>query len=146
MAKLVLTIGYEGREQQELIDLLREHQIDVLLDVRLRPNSRKPGFSKSSLRESCETAGIGYVHDKRLGTPPDMMDHVRSGAGYDWETSEQYRTFLRTQCEALEEADTLVTASRTCLLCFERSPADCHRRIVAEELAARRGLQIQHIE
>ena len=146
MTRSVLTIGYEGRSPEALMTELRNREVQVLLDVRLRPNSRKPGFSKTSLREACEAGGIQYVHDKRLGTPPEMMDHVKSGAGYDWETSEQYRVFLRTQTEALEKAVDIVTHNVTCLLCFERQPADCHRRIVAEELSVRAGVRVDHVE
>lgn len=51
------TIGYEGRELDEFVARLREQRIQVLIDIREKPASRKPGFSKTPLREALEEAG-----------------------------------------------------------------------------------------
>jgi len=48
----VFTIGYEGRQPDELIAMLRAHRVDRLIDVRERPSSRRKGFSKSALRDA----------------------------------------------------------------------------------------------
>jgi uncharacterized protein (DUF488 family) len=39
--------------------------------------------------------------------------------------------------QALEELVTLAQDRPICLLCFERDPACCHRRLLAERLAPR---------
>ena len=43
----------------------------------------------------------------------------------------------------LDELAALVNAGRPlCLLCFERHPDHCHRRILGEHLAARLGVEV----
>src|SRR4051794_3283563 len=66
---LLMTVGYEGRDAGELCEQLRRSSVDVLVDVRELPLSRRRGFSKSALRERLEAAGIVYAHDRRLGNP-----------------------------------------------------------------------------
>ena len=45
----IVSVGYQGRSVNELIDVLRHGDVEVLVDVRLNPISRKPGFSKNPL-------------------------------------------------------------------------------------------------
>ena len=54
-----------------MIATLRAAGVQTVLDVRDRPLSRRAGFSKKSLAASLEAAGIGYVHLRALGTPPE---------------------------------------------------------------------------
>jgi uncharacterized protein (DUF488 family) len=145
-AKALWTIGYEGRVQSELVTALRKGAVSLLLDVRSRASSRKSGFSKTSLAAACAAAGIAYQHDRELGTPPALLEHALGGAGYDNETTEAYRAHLLSQgCNALEKAIQLATATTTCLLCYERDPTNCHRKVVAEEIAKRTGLEVSHL-
>lgn len=141
----IYTIGYEGQDPENLIRVLKAQGIRILLDVRLRPSSRKKGFSKNGLAKLCGENHLEYRHDKRLGTPAEMLDHVRSGVGYNAETSDEYLAFLRTQTDALQEAESVVKSAPTCLMCFEADPRDCHRRIVAEELSRRSDIPVVHI-
>jgi uncharacterized protein (DUF488 family) len=146
MSKQILTIGYEGRSAVDVLRLLSENGVEVLLDIRLRPSSRKPGLSKSGLAVACKAAGIRYIHEKRLGTPPEMMEHVRSGQGYSETEHAAYRKYLvEKQEDALLEACGTAGAAKTCLLCFEIDPMNCHRRIVAEEMARHSGLHVSHL-
>ena len=139
------TIGYEGRSVDEVLDRLVSSGIGTLLDIRLRPSSRKPGLSKNGLAHACADRGLTYVHDGDLGTPPDLMEHVREGKGYDADVSDAYRRYLLTKEAALQLAVDKVRRGRVCLLCYEADPADCHRKIVAEEIAKRTGAEITHL-
>lgn len=141
----VYTIGYEGRQASDLIERLLENKIRLLLDVRLRPLSRKRGFSKTALGQVCRDAGIEYLHDRDLGTPPDLLAHARSGAGYDAETTAAYRIYLKTKQAAIESAARRVSAMPTCLMCYEADASNCHRKVVAEEIAKRIGSAITHL-
>ena len=104
---LLFTIGYEGRSAADVMARLTAEKVRVLIDVRYRPNSRKPGLAKTGLAKTCEALGIVYVHDRDLGTPPEMLDHVRSGTGYDDDTLVEYRRFLSTKEPSLEAASAL---------------------------------------
>lgn len=141
----IYTLGYEGRAAADVLARLTDEKIRILLDVRYRPQSRKPGLSRSKLSEACSCLGIIYVHDRDLGTPPEMMTHVRAGGGYDEKLYEEYLSYLLSKADALVSAIEHVTTAPTCLLCYEADAAQCHRRVVAEELARRTGLAVKHL-
>ena len=67
----MIGIGYEGLIVDQLVARLQAEGVEVLVDVRMTPLSRKPGFSKRALSEALSAAGIRYVHDRRLGNPKD---------------------------------------------------------------------------
>lgn len=138
----ILTVGYEGRSAGEVIELLEGAGVETLLDVRYRPASRKAGLSKTPLSEALAERGIGYHHDRGLGTPPDILKKERETGEYDWEA---YQKFLNEQGDALEEAAEIVRESRTCLLCYEADAQECHRRFVAEKLSALTGNAVNHL-
>ncbi|MHB1260189.1 MAG: DUF488 domain-containing protein [Thermoplasmatota archaeon] len=138
----LFTIGYEGRSQQDVLGALRSHGIQTLMDVRIRPNSRKPGLSKTRLAAACQDAGIGYEHDMRLGTPIEILDAYKDTGEYDWDA---YRAFLDTQTDAVEALSALATRHRVALLCYEADAGTCHRRFVASEAAGMHGGRVIHI-
>ena len=67
----MIGIGYEGLIIDQVVARLQAEGVEVLVDVRMTPLSRKPGFSKRALSEALSAAGIRYVHDRRLGNPKD---------------------------------------------------------------------------
>ncbi|MBI5088832.1 MAG: DUF488 domain-containing protein, partial [Actinobacteria bacterium] len=79
------TIGYEGLIVDELVDQLRADGVEVVVDVRLNPISRKPGLSKTRLAAALDAVGIGYVHERALGNPPDNRAALRAGDADAWE-------------------------------------------------------------
>lgn len=143
----VFTIGYEGRSAEELLGRLEEKKVQVLVDARLRPNSRKQGFAKSALKAACEERGIGYVHDVELGTPKDMLDRVKASGGYaDSEVVAYREHLLNEKPEALDRAVEQAAGNTVCFLCYEHDPSDCHRRVIAEEVSKRLGgIKIKHL-
>ncbi|HLV06421.1 MAG TPA: DUF488 domain-containing protein, partial [Croceibacterium sp.] len=69
--RTIFTIGYEQATQGSVVSALSEAGVELLADIRYLPLSRRPGFSKSSLKAAVEEAGIGYRHFKHLGTPAE---------------------------------------------------------------------------
>ena len=125
------------KRAREFIATLREHKIGLLLDIRLRAQSRKAGFSKTRLAEMCEESSVEYRHERKLGTPKELLEEVRAGGGYTNDHNERYRQHMVQQQDALMIAESLARVRRVCLLCFEAEATNCHRLIVAEELANR---------
>lgn len=136
MSQVVFTIGYEGLDPERLVDALKTAGVARLADVRAVANSRKRGFSKGALGRSLVEAGLAYEHLRSLGTPKSGREAARA---HDAEL------MRRIYCEevldtadgglALDSLRTLAAEGPTCLLCFERDPARCHRRILAERLS-----------
>src|SRR2546428_5122690 len=65
------TSGYEKARLADVIAALSAAGVAALIDVRDRPISRRPGFSKRQLAATLEEAGIDYVGLRALGTPPE---------------------------------------------------------------------------
>src|SRR5260370_22480624 len=70
-ARLLYTIGYEKALLKDVVSTLAAARVAALIDVRDRPISRRPGFSKRQLAAAIEDAGMRYVHLQPLGTPPE---------------------------------------------------------------------------
>jgi uncharacterized protein (DUF488 family) len=141
----LLTIGYEGCTIDDVLSTLRAARIGLLIDVRAVPQSRKPGFSKRQLAAGLDEQGIRYVHLQALGTPKPGRDAVRAGHPERMEAIfRAHMTGDRPQAE-LAQATELARAERICLLCFERNHMHCHRRLVAEMIAAQTEQTISHL-
>jgi uncharacterized protein (DUF488 family) len=145
MSKLIHTIGYEGLPPADFLALLREAGVKRLVDVRAIANSRRPGYAKRALAGALEQAGIGYWHLPALGTPAAGRQAARAGR-----TAEMHRIF-RVQL-ATEPAQTALVAladaasgTPCCLLCLEADHRQCHRTIIAEELAGRWQFGIRNL-
>jgi uncharacterized protein (DUF488 family) len=129
------TLGYEGADIQQFIRTLLNAGVKVVADVRAVPLSRKKGFSKRRLSAQLATAGIGYVHFVDLGNPREGRDAAKAG-----NTNKFHRVYLRhlntaNAKIALKKLAKLAASQATCLLCFEREPVECHRTLIASELA-----------
>lgn len=131
------TIGYQGADPDRLVEALAAEGVAVVADVRAVALSRKQGFSKNKLRDRLLEGGVGYRHFIDLGTPKAGREAARAGDA---------PTMRRIYCEqlatagaqtAFEDLAALAASEPVCLLCFERDPALCHRRVLAERLAAR---------
>ena len=141
---VVYTIGYEGTDIDRVVATLKAVGVTVLADVRAVAVSRKKGFSKNGLRERLEAEGITYVHLVELGDPKAGRDAARAGK-YD-EFRRIYSAHIKTAdaVGALKVLDHTARQDSVCLLCFERDPTTCHRRMIADRLKAR-GLEISDL-
>ena len=97
----VMTIGYEGLDLERFMKFLTSNAVEVLVDVREIPISRKKGFSKSRLAGALENKGIGYEHIKALGSPKPIRERLKSDWDYDAFFS-AYDAYLETQVDALD--------------------------------------------
>jgi uncharacterized protein (DUF488 family) len=138
---VVYTIGYEGTDIDRFVATLRTVGVTMLADVRAVAVSRKKGFSKNGLRARLEAEGITYLHLVELGDPKLGRDAAR--AGKYGEFRRIFSAHLKTAdaVGALKVLDEMVRQDAVCLLCFERDPATCHRRLIADRLKVR-GLEI----
>ena len=146
MAKLVLhTIGYEGSSIDEFLGTLQLSGIDLVIDVRDVPFSRKKGFSKTVLAGHLTGRGMEYLHLKGLGDPKPGRIAAREGRYDDFR--QIFGAHLKSRVAQTDVMRGIEAAQgrKACLLCFERDHSNCHRCIVAEEMAARGGFRLVHI-
>ena len=142
----MLTIGHSNRPLAELIDMLKAHGVDLLVDVRTVPRSRhNPQFNREALPEPLGEAGIGYLHMPELGG----LRHPRpDSANTGWKnlSFRGYADYMQTS-EFETNLSRLVHLAETrslSIMCAEAVPWRCHRSLIADALAAR-GIPVAHI-
>ncbi|MFA9201252.1 MAG: DUF488 family protein [Cypionkella sp.] len=134
MSRTVHTIGYEQATQAAVIDALRGAGVELLADIRYLPLSRRPGFSKSSLRAAAEEAGIAYRHFKQLGTPAEGRSAARRGDQGELARVYAGQLELPEAIAQMGELRALAEDRRVALLCYEREAAQCHRALLFDAL------------
>lgn len=145
MAATLYTIGYEKARLPDVVAALGAAGVSTLIDVRDRPQSRRPGFSKRQLEAGLEEAGIRYVHLRALGTPPEGREaNKRRQWDRFWDIVDAKLATGEAEL-ALQQAADIAGQSPTCLLCLEADWQHCHRRRVAELLTQRHGFAVRHL-
>lgn len=141
--KKLFTIGYEGAALDDFMRALKTAKIDVLLDVRELPISRRKGFSKTALGGALTQAGIVYRHEKQLGSPRTIRHQLREDGNY----SRFFRKFNQHLIEQLTLLETLAEELKgnVALMCYEKNHEECHRLSVADALAELLGKTPIHL-
>jgi len=141
----LFTIGYEKARLAEIVAALKAAGVATLIDIRDRPQSRRPGFSKRQLAAGVEEAAIRYVGMRALGTPPEGREANRRR---EWDRFWRIVDAKLATAEAehaLAEAAAIAAASVSCLLCYCGDWRHCHRLRVAELMVARHGFTVHHL-
>jgi uncharacterized protein (DUF488 family) len=131
------TIGHGLRPLAELVDTLREADVQTLVDVRRFPGSRRnPQFNQGPLHAALDDAGISYRHAVELGgrlsgePGEDDFRCIRTPA------FRSYAARMRSDTwQAALEAE--LAQPTPCFMCAETPWQRCHRRLIAELLTAR---------
>jgi len=152
-AKLILrdsltiwTIGHSTRTIDEFIDLLRENQIEILIDVRHYPGSRRfPHFNKPELADALTKAGIRYEHLVELGgrRKPRPDSH---NLAWRNEAFRGYADYMETDAfrAGIERLLKIAREGRTAIMCSEVLWWRCHRSMISDFLKAA-GIKVLHI-
>jgi uncharacterized protein (DUF488 family) len=142
----VWTVGHSTRTEREFLDLLAEHGIEAVADVRLHPGSRRmPQFGSSALSASLKTHGLEYLWIPGLGgrrrPSPDSPNTAWRNPSF-----RGYADYLHTEpfAESLTELTNLSAALRTAIMCAEALWWRCHRGLIADVLKWL-GYEVIHI-
>lgn len=137
----VVGVGYERRTLDELIRDLTRLGVTVVVDVRLNPISRRPGFSTSGLARALAEAGIGYEHRPQLGNPTSNRAGFAGSPDELAAARAVYRKVLASEegGRALAEIAELSRRERVALLCYEADQRRCHRDVLIEALTGSGG-------
>lgn len=148
----VMTLGHSNRSREAFLDLIDACSVRVLFDVRRYPSSRRnPQFNQGNLEDDLEERDVDYVHREVLGgfrspreESPNTGWQSEGFQGYaDHAETEPFQQALEEIVEAHErlrdEAEGHVG-----VMCAEKVPERCHRRIISDWLAAR-GIPVHHV-
>jgi uncharacterized protein (DUF488 family) len=141
----MVTFGHGTAAQEEIAGLLRSAGVELVVDVRTAPGSRRnPHVSRAELERWLPEHGIGYRWDKRLGgfrrPPPDSPDVF-----WREEMFRGYAAHMRTP-EFVSAVDELLREDRDqAVMCSESVWWRCHRRMVADFLVLARDVPADHL-
>ncbi|MFH8452837.1 DUF488 family protein [Streptomyces fungicidicus] len=147
MASRVYTIGHSTHGFDEVLEMLRSHDITCLVDVRSYPSSRKhPQWNQSAIVKNLPS-DIEYQWIAQLGgrrhTPkgvPSENEAWRVKAFRDYADYMASDTFA----EGLRELVRLAQQERPAIMCSEAVPWRCHRRLITDALLVA-GVEVVHI-
>jgi len=137
----LFTIGHSNHPLDAFLGLLRQHSIQVLVDVRSSPySSRLPQFNREPLKAALKAAGVRYLFlGEELGARRSERNCYVDGVA-------RYDRIAKTPAfqSGIERVTRGIQKYRSALMCAEKDPLDCHRTIlVCRHL--RDVAQIQHI-
>ena len=139
----VFTIGHSNHEIGAFVELLRQHRVDALADVRSAPYSRfNPQFNREPFAVALKEKGIRYVYlGRELGGRPGDR------GCYDDEGRVRYDRVAATEpfrC-GLERVVDGAAGFRIALMCAEKEPLHCHRTLLVAHELDKRGVGVAHI-
>jgi uncharacterized protein (DUF488 family) len=141
---LLYTVGHGTRPIEELLETLVGAGVETLVDVRRYPGSRRnPQFNRDALAASLATAEIAYRHAVELGGRLSGEPGEERFACLRVAAFRSYAARMGTEAWQAALADALAEPA-PCFMCAETPWWRCHRRLIAELLAAR-GHAVVHL-
>jgi uncharacterized protein (DUF488 family) len=137
------TLGHSNHDFEVWLALLRQHEVEVVVDTRSSPYSKYvPQFDKELMQRSLEESGVRYLF---LGA--ELGGRPANPAYYDAKGRVLYsrlRDDARFQA-GIARLETGMERFRVALVCGEEDPAHCHRRLLIGRVLAERGHIMIHI-
>jgi uncharacterized protein (DUF488 family) len=137
------TVGHSNHPVEVWLALLRQYQVEAVVDTRSSPYSKYvPQFDRELIQRSLEQVGIRYLF---LGA--ELGGRPANPAYYD----AKGRVIYGRLCEdasfraAIARLETGMERFRVAILCGEENPAHCHRRLLVGRVLAERGHTMIHI-
>lgn len=139
----VFTIGHSNHEIEAFVELLRQHRVDALADVRSAPYSRfNPQFNREPFTVALKAGGIAYVYlGRELGGRSDNVGCYDDDGRIVFDRVAATAAFQ----EGLERLVGGATTHRTAIMCAEKEPLECHRTLLVACELDKRGIEVAHI-
>ncbi|RPI15127.1 MAG: DUF488 domain-containing protein [Ignavibacteriae bacterium] len=134
--KEIWTIGHSKHPAEEFINILKSFNIELIVDVRRIPYSRRvPQFNKENIEQSLIENNFGYVHLPEIGGKRDPIPNsqntkwrTKAFRGYaDYMETDEFKEGIRELCELANE-------KRTAYMCAEADWKKCHRSLISDHL------------
>lgn len=144
----IWTIGHWTCPKPVFLHPLLEHDIELLVDVRALPGSRRsPQFDADEMPQWLAEVDIDYLHLPELGGRRKRQDvDPEINAGWQNASFKNYADYTLTTGyrDGLDRLQKLATEHRTVLMCGEPMPWRCHRLLISNSLVAR-GWDVWHL-
>ncbi|MFQ5868560.1 MAG: DUF488 family protein [Candidatus Zixiibacteriota bacterium] len=142
---MIFTIGYQGYSLSELVNTLKKRGIDTLVDVRYDAYSKRPEFCKGRLRSAIQEARIEYIHRPELGTPTQLRKKITDARSGQEVFRLYFERISKVNYRYVEAVAELASQRRVALMCMEKEPERCHRKILADFLSRKFRFEVVHL-
>ena len=135
MIKEIYTIGFTKKTAQTFFELLKEKQIEIVLDIRLNNTSQLAAFTKYPDIEYFlhEISNIAYIHDTKFSPTEETLNrYKKKEINWDQYVEEFIQTMKSREIAKYIKANYLIE-KKICLLCSEVTAIQCHRSLIANE-------------
>ena len=152
----LLTVGHGTLSQHDLAALLVGASVELVVDVRTSPASRRhPHVNRNRLADWLPAAGIAYRWEPDLGgwrrprrDSPNVALHDDAFRGYADHMGNH--SVQATQAgppfwSALDDLLADAAARRTAAMCSERDWTKCHRRLLSDAAVLARATEVLHL-
>ncbi len=131
MSKIIYTLGTGVRSVKNFFKIIKDNNINIIVDVRRFPTSRFDEFKKENLSRYCIENGVDYIY---LG---NELGGYRKGGYEEYIKTNEFRIGI----ERLKE---IADNKNICIVCAETLPWKCHRRYIAAQLSVL-GYRVVHL-
>ncbi len=142
---LIHTIGHSDHDTAAFIDLLHQHGITAVVDVRSQPYSRwAPQFNRETVAHDLDAAGMAYrfMGDALGGRPADPTLYDPGQERPDYRRLERTRPYQ----EGIDRLLELAATERVAVMCGEGDHRHCHRHLLVAQTLLARGARVLHIQ
>lgn len=142
---VIHTIGHSDHNTAALLDLLKQHHISLVIDVRSQPYSRwTPQFNRETLAHDLESAGYTYKFmGDTLGGRPD--DRTLYDPGEDRPSYERMEQTSAYQA-GIDQLIDIAQAKQVVVMCSEGDHEHCHRHMLITQTLLARNVNVLHIQ
>jgi len=140
---VVYTIGHSNHSLERFLELLKRHDIQLVVDVRSHPYSRYvPHFNRETLQKALKTQGIQYLfRGNLLGGRPKEQEFYNQKGEVLYERLAKAPFFEKGLAEVLQ----LASSAKLALMCSEENPHSCHRFLLIGKELLKRGAKVFNI-
>ncbi len=133
----IYTIGHSNHKTETFVEMLRQHAIELLIDVRSSPYSRYvPQANRETLARALRAAGIAYdwLGDRLGGKPGGIVadyDELRASPAFQ---------------QGIDRLVALAAERRTVIMCAEGDHRQCHRHKLITPALLDQAVCVHHIQ
>lgn len=142
--KTIYTIGHSIYEIEDFVELLKQNQINTIVDVRSTPYSKfAPQYNRETLKKYLKQNSICYIFmGDLLGARHEDKTLLFDDGKVDFKKVQETKNFqdgvMRLQ-KGIEKGYSIS------LMCSEKEAFDCHRFGLISEFLSKKSIEINHI-
>jgi uncharacterized protein (DUF488 family) len=135
MNEKIYTIGFTQKTAQGFFELLKDNNVEVVLDIRLNNTSQLAAFAKYPdikyfLQEICK---IAYIHDTKFSpTESELKKYKKKETNWNQYVDEFSQTMNERNINEYIQLNYSID-KKICLLCSESTADQCHRKLVGNK-------------